>query len=120
MYYAYHPQLYYCPACGSRRAYEEIDSNLFQHSANEMKKLLIDVEKVIEKLASSKNLSEKIMNAAQYSDMGEVERLIYSIGITSELSIRYNPESLHLEFNTSHNSDNSEECCKLILAFRWR
>ncbi|WP_164669724.1 hypothetical protein [Virgibacillus doumboii] len=57
------------------------------------------------------------MNAAQASDEAEVERLIHSLGITSDLDIHYDPDGLRLTFMSQvENTD----CCILTVSLRWR
>lgn len=99
------------------RQYPEVDPNLLYHSANESKKLMKEASIVLNKLSESKEFDAKLMYAAQASDIEEVKRLIYSIGVTSEVDVQYNPDSLRLEFTSQvANMD----CCRLLIALRWR
>ncbi|MBP1969142.1 hypothetical protein J2Z83_001245 [Virgibacillus natechei] len=122
MYYVHHPA--YCPACYYNtywpiRQYPPADPELFLQSANETKKLMNDANVILDKLAESKEFDLKIMEAAQASDQEEVERLIYSLDISSEVDITYNPDNLKLEFRSSVSEDDPA-CCRLLIALRWR
>ncbi|MFG6149321.1 hypothetical protein [Halobacillus sp. B23F22_1] len=113
--YPYH--YYYQPYYWGGRQYESIDPTLLTESAAESRKLMQDASKVLEKLAESKEFDAQLMQAAQQSNDEEVERLIASIGVTSEVDIHYNPDGLRLEFRRSIDG---YECCKLQIALRWR
>lgn len=121
MYYLYNGYYYqppYCyPAYWPVRNYPSVDASLLYESANESKKLMKDASKVLDKLAESKEFDADLMYAAQASDIEEVNRLIHSIGITSDVDVHYNPDGLRLEFRSQvANID----CCKLSIALRWR
>ncbi|MFC7063356.1 hypothetical protein [Halobacillus seohaensis] len=116
MYYPYHPRYYY-PGYWPIRLYEDVNPDFLQQSAHQSKKLMQDASKVLDKLSESKDFDAELMHAAQVSDQDKVERLIHSIGITSEVDINYNPDGLRLEFKTKVAEI---DCCKLHVALRWR
>ena len=70
---------------------------------------------MLDKLAESKEFSADIMNAAQASNTEEVKRLIYSLGVTSDLDVHYTPESLRVEFKSKVEN---VDCCRLVLGLR--
>src|SRR5690625_2532666 len=122
MYYLYphyYPPLYsyinYLPV----RQFPPVDPEMFYESENEMKMLMNDDSNVLDKLAVSKQFAEKLMTAAQESDMEEVDRLIHTVNITSELEVHFNPDSLRLEFRKKVAEDEME-CCRLLVTLRWR
>ncbi|MBY7143164.1 hypothetical protein KFZ56_08850 [Virgibacillus sp. NKC19-3] len=122
MYYVY--PLYYYPACyhhasRSVRQYSSVDPDLFQQSANETKKIMNDANVIIDELAESQTFHEKLMQAAQASDQNEVNRLIHSLDIATEVDVSFNPDNLRLEFR-SKTADTNLECCRLLIALRWR
>ncbi|HEU5140053.1 MAG TPA: hypothetical protein VFT51_08770 [Bacillales bacterium] len=121
MYYAYHPYAYRPPYCHHVtcpiRQYPQMDPNLLYQSANESKKLMKEASLVLDKLSESKEFDADLMYAAQASDIAEVKRLVHSIGVTSDVDIHYNPDSLRLEFK-SKVAD--MDCCRLSIALRWR
>ncbi|MFD2924411.1 hypothetical protein [Halobacillus naozhouensis] len=121
MYYLHHPTYYYpCyphPGGWPIRQLPNVDPNLLYQSANESKKLMKDASMVLNKLSDSKEFDAELMYAAQASDLEEVQRLIHSIGVTSDVDIQYNPDGLRLEFRSEvANMD----CCRLYIALRWR
>lgn len=117
----------YChPACcvpyhtapyWNARQYPPVNPDLFYQSANETKRLMIDAGKVLDKLANSKEFGAELMNAAQLSDSGKVKELINTLEIDSDVEVDYNPDNLRLEFRSQLEGT---ECCRLLLALRWR
>jgi hypothetical protein len=118
MYY-YYPVYYYPPFPNpySYRQYPEVDPGFLFESANETRKLMKEASIVLDRFADSKDFDKKVMAAAQESNMDEVERLIKSIGITSDVDVQFNPDGLRLEFNSKVQDT---DCCKLTVALRWR
>ena len=105
------------PSNGSPSPYPAVDPELLYESANESNKLMKEASLVLDKLASSKEFGARLMDVAQHSNTEEVERLIHSVGITSDVDIKYNPDGLELEFKSKvQNLD----CCKLSISLRWR
>ncbi|WP_174616115.1 hypothetical protein [Virgibacillus ihumii] len=124
MYYSYVP--FYCqnPSCPNspyhhprQQLYPDVDAGLLYESANETKKLMEDAGIVLDKLADSKAFDTELMYAAQASDMEEVERLIQTTGITSDVDVDFNPDGLSLSFSSQLED---LECCILRIALRWR
>lgn len=105
------------PLNGSPSPYPGVDSELLYESAKQSTKLMKEASMVLDKLASSREFGARLMNVAQHSNTQEVERLIHSVGITSDVKINYNPDGLELEF---HSKVQSLDCCKLLISLRWR
>lgn len=97
--------------------YPPVDPSLFNQSANETKKLMEDASLVLNKLAESKEFDEQLMDFAQRSDMEEVQRLISSVGVKSNVKVNFNPDGFRLVF--ASNIENTE-CCQLTINLRWR
>lgn len=120
MYYMHQPRYYppyYYPVYVIPRQYPPVDTELFNQSAIETKKLMDDAGEVLDKLADSKEFNAELMYAAQESNMAEVNRLINSIDISSEVEVDYNPDNLRLEFKSQLEDT---QCCRLTVALRWR
>ncbi|GAA0595378.1 hypothetical protein GCM10009001_09360 [Virgibacillus siamensis] len=123
MYFSYVP--FYCqnPSCPNsphhqpRQQYPDVDAALLYESANETKSLMEDAGTVLNQLADSESFGAELMYAAQASDMEEVERLIQTTGITSDVDIDFNPDGLSMSFSSQVDE---LECCKLRIALRWR
>ncbi|NSL50628.1 hypothetical protein [Calidifontibacillus erzurumensis] len=99
-----------------RQYFEKVDVTIFNESLKAYRLLLRDASLVLNKLAESKTLAEQVMGAAQLSDTKEVERLIQSLGISSNFKVTYNPDGIHLKF---WSEVQGTECCQLDMAIRW-
>lgn len=97
--------------------YPTVDPELLYESANQSNKLMKEASMVLDRLASSKEFGARLMDVAQHSNTAEVERLIHSVGITSDVDITYNPNGLELEFKSKVKD---LDCCKLSISLRWR
>lgn len=121
MYYSYNPSYYqppnYQPSYWPTRQYPAVDAKVLNQSANASKSLMRDTSVVLDKLAESEEFGTQLMSAAQQSDSKEVDRLIHSLEITSDVDVYYNPDGLRFEFK----SEIAEiHCCTLTIALRWR
>lgn len=96
----------------SYRQVQPVNPDIFNQSAIESKPLMKDVATVLDKLSTSKEFDSQLMNAAQSSNAEEVKRLIYSLGITSEVDIHFNPDGIRLTFISGG--------CNLTVNLRWR
>ncbi len=101
----------------NRSPFPAVDPDLLYESANQSNKLMKEASMVLDKLASSKEFGARLMDVAQHSNNEEVERLIHSVGITSDVAITYNPDGLQLEFKSKVKEI---DCCKLVVSLRWR
>ena len=110
-YYNYHAPFHY------KRDYLQLDSTLFNESAIAMQHLMNEASIVLDKIANSKKFAHKIMTAAQQSHLDEVEQLIKSTGIHSEVVTSFNPDGINLKFTSKVES---KDCCQLSIALRWR
>lgn len=127
MYYVYQPGYYYYPVPDhtfdmsyeqiTRQQFPPIDPNQLCQSANETKKLMKDASIVLDKLEDSKEFNSELMYAAQSSNNKEVNRLINSLGLASDVTLDFNPDGLRIEFKSQVEST---ECCHLKIALRWR
>lgn len=121
MYYLYplHYSTYGYTNYFPSRQFPPVDPEMFYESANEMKNLMNDASEFLDKLAASRDFAEQLMTAAQVSDLNEVERLIHTVDIVSDVDVDFNPDSLHLEFR-KRTIENEVECCRLLVILRWR
>lgn len=101
----------------NRSQFPPVDPDLLYESANQSTKLMKEASMVLDKLASSKEFGARLMDVAQHSNTKEVERLIHSVGITSDVEIDYNPDGLELKFKSKVKN---LDCCKLSISLRWR
>ncbi|MFS0863696.1 hypothetical protein [Fredinandcohnia sp. 179-A 10B2 NHS] len=106
--YQYHP--YY-------RKLPETDPTLFNESAISMQGLMKDASHILNHLATSKPFAKKVMAAAQASNLNEVNKLLKSTGIKSEVNTSFNPDGINLKLSSKVGST---DCCQLTIALRWR
>lgn len=106
----YYPNSYF-------RKLPEVDPTLFKESAEEMRILMKDASLILSALADSMDFAKQVMAAAQASNDQEVNRLLKSTGIQSQVKTTYNPDGLHLELEASVAGSKSSQ---LIIALRWR
>lgn len=104
------------PSGGQSPVYPAVNPDYLYESAQSSRQLLSEASILLNHLAASKDFDHKLMEAAQRSDTSEVKRLIRSLGITSDVDIRYNPDSLHVEFISKARG---LDCCRLTIALRW-
>lgn len=118
MYYDHKPGYHYYPDCTQPyRSLPPVNPNLLCHSAKESKSLLTDVNKVVHEFENNKDFDTQLMTAAQDSNFKEVNRLIYSLGLTSEVTIKFNPDGIHLEFRPK---EPNPKIASITIALRWR
>lgn len=107
----------YYIASAARHSFSPVDPTLFNQSAIAMQKLFREASIVLNRLADSKTFAFNLMTAAQESKTDEVDRLIKSTGITSNVTTTYNPDGINLVLSSKVGET---ECCKLTIALRWR
>ncbi|MGM0875326.1 MAG: hypothetical protein ACQEWV_11085 [Bacillota bacterium] len=98
------------------RLYPGVDTSLLEQSAKSMQNLMKEASLVLNKLAESKPFANKIMYAAQHSNMKEVEMLIQSTGIKSKVKTSFNPDGINFKLSSKVGSS---DCCHLTIALRW-
>ena len=101
----------------NRSSFPPANPDFLYESAKESNKLMKEASMVLDKLASSKEFDARLMDFAQQSNTKEVKNLIQSVGITSDVDIKYNPDGLELEFKSKVKD---QDCCKLSISLRWR
>ncbi len=98
------------------RQFPDVNTGFLHQSAQETRKLMREASIILDKLADSGEFSKKVMEAAQKSNNDEVERLLKSMGITSDIHVTFNPDELRMEFISKVENT---ECCRLTVALRW-
>ncbi len=107
---------YYYPPYAIERQYPEVDATLFEQSAKSMQFLMKEASLVLNKFAVSKDFATKVMNAAQQSNMKEVDQLIKSTGIKSKVKTSFNPDGINMQLSSNIGE---AECCHLTIGLRW-
>ncbi|WP_285768226.1 hypothetical protein [Peribacillus sp. SI8-4] len=101
---------------GSMRPFSATNPDLLVKSAKASQSLLIDVQKVMNTLASSKPFANGLMNAAQSSEKNLVTEMIRKIGLKNQPDIMYNPDGIRFDFHPITGDDN----CHIIISLKWR
>ena len=99
------------------RKQNKVDITIFEESLVVYKQLLHDADLLLNHLSSRKQFATQVMSAAQISNKKEVDRLIKSIGIKSNIKVSYNPDGIHF---TLWSDVKGEKCCQLDMAIRWQ
>lgn len=110
------PQAYYYQQSMNRQ-FPTVDSTYFEKSAKSMQLLMREASLVLNKVAESGPFANKIMVAAQQSNMNEVERLIKSTGIKSKVDTTFNPDGINLKLSSKVEAS---DCCHLTIGLRWK
>lgn len=97
--------------------YPPIQPQQFMDSAGKMTPLLDDAKIIMNKVSQSKDFSEKLMDAAQKSNMGELHRIIKGTGVTHTPGIKFDPDGFTLIFS---NKTANIDCCHLTIILRWK
>lgn len=105
------------PPANQAPVYPPVNSTYLNESAKSSRKLLSEASLLLNRLSTSREFGNKVMEAAQRSDTTEVTRLIRSLGITTNVVIQYNPDGFHIEFVSQVKNI---DCCRLTVALRWR
>jgi hypothetical protein len=103
---------YYVPY----RSLPPVDTKMVIKSAKCIQSLMTSANIIVDKFASSPQFSVDIMTAAQYSNQKEVEKLIHSLGLKDEPTVKYTPDGITIDFDTS---ENNFDVCHMSLKIRW-
>src|SRR5699024_12712130 len=79
------------------RPFPEIHPDILAQSANASKKLMADVNTVLDKLTDSSDFNTNLMTAGQQSDTEEVKRLLQSLQLMSDFDVHYNLDGIRIE-----------------------
>ncbi|AOH56935.1 hypothetical protein ACQKGI_14990 [Peribacillus muralis] len=101
---------------GSMRPFSATNPDLLVKSALVSQTLLVDVQKVMNTLATSKPFANGLMTAAQASEKSLVTEMIRKIGLKNEPDIMYNPDGIRFDFHPKTGDDN----CHIIVSLKWK
>jgi hypothetical protein len=109
----YQPQ-YFQPY---NRNYPPVNTSIFMSSAQKTLTLMSDAQTLLDHIGNSNDFAYKLMNAAQQSNMDEVNKLIGSTGVKVKPIVNINPDGLRLVFDEKLGE---LDCCHVIVIVRWR
>ncbi|WP_110113743.1 hypothetical protein [Bacillus sp. CGMCC 1.16541] len=110
--YCYPPSLLYT----TRNPFPPVDISIFKQSLATMPQVLDDVRLFINKMNTKQGLAYKIKDAAQHSNTKEVEKLIKSTGVQSDIEASFTPDNIRILFVYKNGE---LDCCHITLAIRW-
>ncbi|WP_142752209.1 hypothetical protein [Neobacillus piezotolerans] len=85
----------------------------FMASARRVRPAISEAEILTNKIAGSRDLSKRIMEAAQASKTETVRNLIASTGVRKNAGIIYDPDGITIVFT-------DVGCCSVSVTLRWK
>ena len=93
-----------------------VDTKLFNKSAQKYQELMKQTGLFVDKVATSHQFANNLMEAAQLSNKEKVNELILSTGITIKVETHFTPTGIILVFD---NAETEVDCCNLRMVLRW-
>ncbi|KAF1678222.1 hypothetical protein AAGG74_10005 [Bacillus mexicanus] len=87
------------------------NTDTFIRSANQAAGMFADAQLVLSRIAGSRELSRRILNAAEQSDKQSIKRLIKQMGVRHEVDAVFNPDGIYISLIGTQS--------RMILALRW-
>ncbi|MEC0321524.1 hypothetical protein LXE94_16495 [Bacillus subtilis] len=88
-----------------------IDIDTFIRSARQAAGIFADAQLVLGRIAGSRELSRRILTAAEQSDKQTIKRLIKQMGVRHEVDTVFNPDGIYISLIGTQS--------RIILALRW-
>ncbi|WP_339245597.1 hypothetical protein NYE53_15915 [Bacillus sp. FSL R5-0523] len=83
----------------------------FIRSAKQAAGIFADAQLVLGRIAGSRDLSRRILTAAEQSDKQTIRRLIKQMGVRHEVDTVFNPDGIYISLIGTQS--------RMILALRW-
>ncbi|BET53860.1 hypothetical protein [Bacillus subtilis] len=83
----------------------------FIRSAKQAAGIFADAQLVLGRIAGSRELSRRILTAAEQSDKQTIRRLIKQLGVRHEVDTVFNPDGIYISLIGTQS--------RMILALRW-
>ena len=83
----------------------------FIRSAKQAAGIFADAQLVLGRIAGSRELSRRILTAAEQSDKQTIKRLIKQMGVRHEVDTVFNPDGIYISLIGTQS--------RIILALRW-
>ncbi|NJF05150.1 MULTISPECIES: hypothetical protein [Bacillus] len=83
----------------------------FIRSAKQAAGIFADAQLVLGRIAGSRELSRRILTAAEQSDKQTIKRLIKQLGVRHEVDTVFNPDGIYISLIGTQS--------RMILALRW-
>ncbi|MDU0156775.1 hypothetical protein [Bacillus cabrialesii] len=106
-----YPWFYAYPYEIRRQPASPANTDIFIRSAKQAAGLFADAQLVLSRIAGSRELSRRILTAAEQSDKQSVKRLIKQMGVRHEVDTVFNPDGIYISLIGTQS--------RMILALRW-
>ena len=93
-----------------------VDPKLLHASAQKFQKLMVEANKLVDKITSSNEFAYELMNQAQLSNATKVGELIKSTGITMKVETSFTPTGILIKLD---NSELPGRCCQMAMLLHW-
>ena len=98
-----------------QQQYPPIDTAIFGHSVSSLQKLALESSTLL-KMFADPSFSHSLMTAAQAGNKKKVDSLIKSIGISTPVTVKYNPDGILLIIPAQNQGS---QCCTLTMFLKW-
>lgn len=112
MHYHHYPY-HYSRVFPHPRVFPPVNPDRFMTSARTLRPILSEAGILANRIATSRDFSKRIMDAAQQSKTDTVKNLIISAGIRKDVLVTYNPDGIIIDLV-------ERDCCKISLSLKWR
>ncbi|CEG28405.1 hypothetical protein [Bacillus sp. B-jedd] len=109
----YHYPYPYSRAFPHPGVFPPVNPDRFMTSARALRPVLSEAGILANRIATSRDFSRRIMDAAQQSKTETVKNLIVSAGIRKDVRVTYNPDVIIIDLI-------EQDCCKITLSLKWR
>ena len=97
-------------------SYPPVDTRKFNASAKKYQILTKQINLFFEKVSTSEQFANDLMEAAQRSNTQKVEEMIKSVGITAKVNCKFTPTGIIIEIT---NGETGGDCCHLRVILPW-
>ncbi|WP_051286976.1 hypothetical protein [Paenibacillus taiwanensis] len=96
--------------------YPSVNTAIFSASAGSSLEMVQQMNKVLQRIHDSKEYAAQVMDAAQRGNEKEVIRLLKSVQISADISVKFTPDGLHMRFSSGPAEN---YCCNTEVTLRW-
>lgn len=100
-----------------RNPYPQVNTDYFKQSLQAYHTLFDQAKTIVNHLLSHPEKMRNLMSSAQENEQDEVDRIIKSTGVPSDVKTTYTPNSV--TFTLYADADNFENCCTLTMNLVW-
>lgn len=112
----YYGQLQTVVAINPANSFPPVDTSKFNASAKKYQLLTKQINLFFDKVTTSQQFSNDLMEAAQLSNTKKVEEMIKSVGITAKINCNFTPTGIIIDVT---NGESGGDCCHLRVTLPW-